>query len=45
LPRHRDLVPFVVELNERPEILRALAEILLVAADAVEGREERDEDR
>jgi hypothetical protein len=45
LPRHRDLVPFVVELNERHEILRALAEILLVAAETVDRKEERDEER
>jgi len=44
LPRH-DLARFVVEPSAREEILRALAEILLVAADAAEPKEERDETR
>lgn len=45
LPRH-DLVLFGVEPSVRPEILRALAEILLDAAEAVAKRTEaRDEAR
>jgi hypothetical protein len=44
-PRRRDLVHSVVEPSARQEILRALAEILLVAAEVVEREEERDETR
>ena len=39
LPRH-DLVLFVVEPSVRPEILRALAEILLDAAETAATRKE-----
>lgn len=39
LSRH-DLVPFVVEPSVRPEILRALAEILLDAAETAARRKE-----
>ncbi len=39
LPRH-DLVLFVVEPSVRPEILRALAEILLDAAETATTRKE-----
>jgi len=42
---HRDLVRFAVEPNERHEILRALAEILLAAAEAVARRGVHDETR
>ena len=45
LPQLCDLALFVVEPSARHEILRALAEILLVAAEATEGRVERDETR
>ena len=44
-PHRRDLALSVVEPSARHEILRALAEILLVAADLVEREEERDEPR
>jgi hypothetical protein len=44
LPR-RDHARFVVEPSARHEILRALAEILLVAAEAARRREARDEAR
>jgi hypothetical protein len=44
LPR-RDHALFVVEPSGRHEILRALAEILLVAAEVVGRKEERDEAR
>lgn len=43
LPRHRVLT--AVEPSVRPEILRALAEVLLAAADESARREERDEAR
>ena len=43
LPSRSDLAHFVVEPSERKEILRALAEVLLVAADT--RRERRDETR
>lgn len=42
LPR-RDHVLSVVEPNARSEILRALAEILLAAAESAGRREERDD--
>ena len=42
-PRRRDLALPVVEPSARHEILRALAEILLVAAEMVEREEEHDE--
>lgn len=44
LHRH-DNALFVVEPSARQETLRALAEILLVAAEVVGRREERDETR
>jgi hypothetical protein len=44
LPRH-DHARFVVEPSARHEILRALAEILLVAAEEVGRKEEGDEAR
>ena len=44
-PRRRDLAQSVVEPSARHEILRALAEILLVAAEVVEREEVRDETR
>lgn len=44
LPR-RDHAHFVVEPSARHEILRALAEILLVAAEAARRKEARDETR
>jgi hypothetical protein len=43
LPRRSDLVPFVVEPSVRHEVLRALAEILLAAAETVDRRGVRDE--
>lgn len=43
LPRRRDLALSVVEPSARHAILRALAEILLVAAAAVKRREDPDE--
>ncbi len=43
LPR-RDHALSVVEPNARNEILRALAEILLAAAESARGREERDDE-
>jgi hypothetical protein len=45
IPRRRDLAPFVVEPSVRHEILRAVAEILLVAAESGEQNEGRDEAR
>ena len=45
LPLRSDLVPFVVEPSARKEILRALAEILLLAADALEEKGQVDEPR
>lgn len=42
---HRDKAPFVVEPSARPAILRALAEILLAAAEVVAKKEEPDEAR
>lgn len=45
MPRHHNLARFVVEPSVRHEILRALAEILLVAAKGAEPDEERDEAR
>lgn len=45
LPRHSELARFVVEPSVRPEILRALAEILLVAAEAGARKEARNEPR
>ena len=44
LPR-RDLARFEVEPSARPEILRALTEILLIAAEAVRRKETGDEAR
>lgn len=41
----RDLVRFEVEPSARPEILRALAEILLIAAEASRRKETGDEAR
>ncbi len=43
--RRHDLALFVVEPSVRHEILRALAEILLVAAESAERNEDRDEAR
>ena len=43
LPRRRDLSLSEVEPSARPEILRALAEILLVAAERVDRKEESDD--
>ena len=45
LLRRREHALFVVEPNAQQEILRALAEILLVAAELVRRKEERDEAR
>lgn len=43
LSRRSDLAHIVVEPSARQEVLRALAEILLVAAENVDRRGERDE--
>lgn len=43
LPRRRDLALTVVERSERDEIVRALAEVLLAAAEAVPRKEDADE--
>jgi len=42
---HRDNAHFAVEPSARPAILRALAEILLAAAEVVEQKEACDEAR
>ena len=45
MPRRHDLARFVVEPSVRHEILRALAEILLLAAESAVRNEDRDESR
>jgi hypothetical protein len=45
LPQRCDLVLSVVEPNVRCEILRALADVLLAAAETTRQREVRDETR
>lgn len=45
LPRRHDLAPIVAEPSVRQEILRALAELLLVAAEQRMRKEGRDETR
>jgi len=45
LPLSHDLAHIVVEPSVRLEILRALAELLLVAAERGKRKEERDETR
>lgn len=45
LPQRFDLGLSVVEPNARHEILRALADVLLAAAETVQQREVRDETR
>jgi hypothetical protein len=45
LPRRHDLAQIVVEPSVRHEILRALAELLLVAAERGTRKEEPDEAR
>jgi hypothetical protein len=45
LPSRSELARFVVEPSARPEILRALAEVLLAAAEAGERKEKGHEAR
>ncbi|MFN0251371.1 MAG: hypothetical protein ACKV2T_31135 [Kofleriaceae bacterium] len=45
LPRRHDLARVVVEPSVRQQILRALAELLLVAAEQNTRKEDRDETR